>query len=186
MPIADHACAGAAASIPPSQFRPRAGRGLIGRRGPRRYMTIIESVQRIDANQKLKDLTQTNPAIMEREEFKNQPGGYKTKLGFGLHAGWAIEGAIGSNVKVDCSYLGPHMQVRPSLLPPPALVRPAWGRSAQHPSPAQMAERLETATKIYGTGLLVRRVRCVGKRHDTSQHVSENAMTHRKMCRKTP
>ena len=92
------------------------------------YMTIIESVQRIDANQKLKDLTQTNPAIMAREDFKSLPGGYKTKLGFGLHAGWAIEGAIGSNVKVDCSYLGPHMQ---------------------------MAERLETATKLYGVGLLL-------------------------------
>lgn len=89
------------------------------------YMTILESIDQIDNCQALKDLTMYNPAINARDEFKH---GYRTKLGFGLHAGWAIEGAIGSNVKVDCSYLGPHMA---------------------------MAERLETATKLYGVPLLL-------------------------------
>ena len=26
-------------------------------------------------------------------------------MGFGLHVGWAIEGAIGSNYKIDATYL---------------------------------------------------------------------------------
>jgi len=36
---------------------------------------------------------------------------YKPKLGFGIHYGWAIEGAIGSYHKVDVSYLSPHVNV---------------------------------------------------------------------------
>ena len=31
------------------------------------------------------------------------------RLGFGLHYGWAIEGAIGSRTKIDASYLSPHV-----------------------------------------------------------------------------
>jgi len=42
------------------------------------------------------------------------------KLGYGLHIGWAIEGAIGSKFKIDASYLSPNVN---------------------------MAARLETATK---------------------------------------
>lgn len=53
---------------------------------------------------------------------------YKVKMGFGLHTGWAIEGAIGSYFKVDASYLSPNVN---------------------------MASRLEAATKQYGVPLLV-------------------------------
>lgn len=49
-------------------------------------------------------------------------------MGFGLHVGWAIEGAIGSAHKVDPSYLSPHVN---------------------------MASRLEAATKQYGVMLLI-------------------------------
>jgi len=48
-------------------------------------------------------------------------------LGFGLHIGWAIEGAIGSEFKIDASYLSPDVN---------------------------MANILEAATKEYGTPLL--------------------------------
>merc|ERR1712232_201532 len=34
---------------------------------------------------------------------------YRVRLGFGLHYGWAIEGAIGSDFKIDASYLSPHV-----------------------------------------------------------------------------
>lgn len=54
--------------------------------------------------------------------------GYQVKMGFGLHVGWAIEGAIGSSHKVDPSYLSPHVN---------------------------MAARLEAATKQYGVMLLM-------------------------------
>lgn len=49
-------------------------------------------------------------------------------MGFGLHVGWAIEGAIGSSHKVDPSYLSPHVN---------------------------MASRLEAATKQYGVMMLI-------------------------------
>jgi len=49
-------------------------------------------------------------------------------MGFGLHMGWAIEGAIGSNYKIDASYLSPNVN---------------------------MAARLEAATKQYGVKILI-------------------------------
>jgi len=45
-----------------------------------------------------------------------------------LHLGWAIEGAIGSQYKIDASYLSPHVN---------------------------LASRLEAATKQYGVPLLI-------------------------------
>ena len=49
-------------------------------------------------------------------------------MGFGLHQGWAIEGAIGSQFKVDASYLSPNVN---------------------------MASRLEAATKQFGSSILI-------------------------------
>merc|ERR1719217_360531 len=40
---------------------------------------------------------------------------YEVKLGLSLHAGWAIEGPIGSDFKVDASYLSPHVNLCMSL-----------------------------------------------------------------------
>lgn len=53
---------------------------------------------------------------------------YKVTMGFGLHMGWAIEGAIGSNYKIDASYLSPNVN---------------------------MAARLEAATRQYGVKILI-------------------------------
>lgn len=53
---------------------------------------------------------------------------FKVRMGFGMHAGWAIEGAVGSLQKVDATYLSPHVN---------------------------MAARLETSSKQYGVPLLV-------------------------------
>ena len=53
---------------------------------------------------------------------------FKIKMGFGLHIGWGIEGAIGSFYKIDCSYLSPNVNI---------------------------AARLETATNIYGVDILL-------------------------------
>jgi len=67
-------------------------------------------------------------------EYRGHPGmqqrvhDYRVKMGFGLHCGWAIEGAIGSDIKIDASYLSPNVNV---------------------------AARLEAATKQFGTWLLV-------------------------------
>lgn len=53
---------------------------------------------------------------------------FRVKMGFGLSQGWAIEGAIGSEYKIDASYLSPHVN---------------------------MASRLEGATKGYGVPMLI-------------------------------
>lgn len=55
-------------------------------------------------------------------------GGFRMAMGFGLHIGWAIEGAIGSEFKVDASYLSPNVN---------------------------MASRLEAATKQFGCSILL-------------------------------
>jgi len=48
-------------------------------------------------------------------------------MGFGLHLGWSIEGAIGSVFKIDASYLSPNVN---------------------------MSSKLEEKTKTYGTQLI--------------------------------
>ena len=53
---------------------------------------------------------------------------YEVKMGFGLHQGWAIEGALGSFYKIDVSYLSPNVN---------------------------MAAKLEEATKIYDAPILM-------------------------------
>jgi len=59
--------------------------------------------------------------------YKRFPG-YKVRIGSGLHVGWAVEGAIGSNSKIDVSYLSPHVN---------------------------KTEFLESSTKAYGVSLLM-------------------------------
>mmetsp|Transcript_24063 Transcript_24063/g.74800 ORF Transcript_24063/g.74800 Transcript_24063/m.74800 type:complete len:943 (-) Transcript_24063:56-2884(-) len=69
-------------------------------------------------------------------EYRNHPKltkrlrveSYHVRMGFGLHSGWAIEGAIGSEFKIDASYLSPNVN---------------------------MASRLESATKLYGCVILL-------------------------------
>lgn len=64
----------------------------------------------------------------EDERLKKRLGNYRVKLGMGLHIGWGIEGAIGSEFKIDASYLSAHVN---------------------------MAAKLEGCTKQYGTPLLI-------------------------------
>jgi len=52
---------------------------------------------------------------------------YSVKMGFGMHFGWAIEGAIGSDFKIDASYLSPNVK---------------------------LSDHLELLTKAYGVPLL--------------------------------
>lgn len=67
-------------------------------------------------------------SFCQREDLLERMPGYQVKMGFGLHVGWAIEGAIGSKFKIDASYLSPNVN---------------------------MASRLEAATKQFGSPILV-------------------------------
>lgn len=42
-------------------------------------------------------------------------GKFRVEMGFGLHQGWAIEGAIGSYFKIDASYLSPNVNMAARL-----------------------------------------------------------------------
>jgi len=64
----------------------------------------------------------------EHEGLNRRMPNYSVKMGFGMHVGWAIEGAIGSFYKIDASYLSPNVN---------------------------MASRLEAATKQFGAPLLI-------------------------------
>jgi hypothetical protein len=46
------------------------------------------------------------------KKFKGKP---LMEMGFGLHVGWAIEGAIGSQHKIDASYLSPNVNLTARL-----------------------------------------------------------------------
>ena len=49
------------------------------------------------------------------EGLNSRMPNYSVKMGFGLHVGWAIEGAIGSNFKIDASYLSPNVNMASRL-----------------------------------------------------------------------
>ena len=51
----------------------------------------------------------------ENKELNNRIPNYEVKMGFGLHVGWAIEGAIGSIYKIDASYLSPNVNMASRL-----------------------------------------------------------------------
>lgn len=83
------------------------------------FVKMIAEITRSYNLQKYK----SNEGLKQR--IKNYEG---VKMGFGLHVGWAIEGPIGSEFKIDASYLGPHVNV---------------------------ASRLEAGTKHYGVQMLI-------------------------------
>ena len=83
--------------------------------------SCIRTIQEVSECETLQNLTQ-NPELQERLP------GFETQLGFGLHLGWSIEGAIGSNQKIDASYLSPHVN---------------------------FTSRLESATKQYNADILM-------------------------------
>ena len=49
------------------------------------------------------------------EQMLSRVPSWKVKMGFGLHQGWAIEGAIGSFFKIDASYLSPNVNMAARL-----------------------------------------------------------------------
>lgn len=83
------------------------------------FVRMVGEIARSETLQKYKN----NKLLQQR--IPNYTG---VKMGFGLHVGWSIEGPIGSEYKIDASYLGPDVH---------------------------MASRLEAATKGYGTTMLI-------------------------------
>jgi class 3 adenylate cyclase len=49
--------------------------------------------------------------LERRSTLQQRLPGFRVRMGFGLHYGWAVEGAIGSHLKIDASYLSPHVNM---------------------------------------------------------------------------
>ena len=69
-----------------------------------------------------------NFSKVAHERLEKRFRDYSVRIGCGLHYGWAIEGAIGSQRKIDASYLSPHVN---------------------------FTEYLESSTKTYGVPILM-------------------------------
>lgn len=54
-------------------------------------------------------------AYREDTRLTNRMKNYKVRMGYGLHIGWGIEGAIGSEYKIDASYLSPNVNMAARL-----------------------------------------------------------------------
>jgi class 3 adenylate cyclase len=80
----------------------------------------------VEINRDVQLLSYRNDARLSSGDEK----GFLLRMGFGLHAGWAIEGAVGSLQKVDATYLSPHVN---------------------------MAARMEAATRQFGVSILITR-----------------------------
>jgi len=91
-------------------------------------MSFVKVVAGLSRDRQLAEYCE-HPALLAR--LPN----FRVSLGFGLHLGWSIEGAIGSEFKIDASYLSPHVNI---------------------------ASRLEAATTEYGVSILMSEplVRC--------------------------
>ena len=88
-------------------------------------ISFLKIVAGINLSKKLKK-------YKEHKGLNERMPNYAVRMGFGLHVGWAIEGAIGSEFKIDASYLSPNVN---------------------------MASRLEAASKQVGVPLLIRYIR---------------------------
>ena len=85
--------------------------------------SLIRSTVEVSRNKAIAKMT-------GRPEVQARMPGFNIRLGFGLHFGWAVECAIGSDLKIDASYLSPHVN---------------------------LASRLQSATKQYGVDILISR-----------------------------
>jgi class 3 adenylate cyclase len=67
-------------------------------------MSFVQVVAELSRDGQLAEYRE-HPALLAR--LPN----FRVSLGFGLHLGWSIEGAIGSDFKIDASYLSPHVNI---------------------------------------------------------------------------
>jgi len=94
---------------------------LVGRNCEMAITACAKIVGAVNANQTLAQY-RSHPGLQQRLMD------CRVSLSFGLHFGWAIEGAVGSEFKIDPSYISPNVS---------------------------MAQSIENATSVYGTNIIV-------------------------------
>lgn len=88
------------------------------------FLKCVVDMDRANDDVHLLKPYRTHPGLLQR--FPQ--GNFCVRCGYGLHIGWAVEGAIGSVKKIDATYISPHVD---------------------------MAERLEASCKTYGVRLVL-------------------------------
>merc|ERR1711871_182769 len=136
--------------LPESQIRDGRAHVNISRRGKGKRMKTLQLEEYIDCaalsciksiyevhsanqvggefhkfNHKLQEIAKTSEMHPDDVEIFED---FHVHMGYGMHIGWAIEGAIGSKFKIDASYLSPNVN---------------------------MSARLEAATHQFGTPMLM-------------------------------
>lgn len=74
------------------------------------FIKVLIDLKRENGPDGVFNTYKNHPAIVNR--FGDD---FQICLGMGLHVGWAIEGAIGSNYKIDASYLSPNVNLAARL-----------------------------------------------------------------------
>ena len=74
-------------------------------------MSVLSFVKIIASIRTSRNLVKYRDNKLLNERMPN----YSVKMGFGLHYGYAIEGAIGSFYKIDASYLSPNVNMSSRL-----------------------------------------------------------------------
>lgn len=97
----------------------------VGQLSDRALIAFLKVIAEINRNQRVL-IYRSEPRLTSNDTQQ-----FRVRMGFGLHIGWAIEGAVGSLHKVDATYLSPHVN---------------------------MAARLETSSRQYGVPLLLSQV----------------------------
>ena len=113
---------------PPAAGTPRLG-GQINLKDIKKSGII--ATQALIAIVRINSMIRNTPDDLMADDIKQKlqeviPG-FRVEMGFGLHAGWAIEGAVGSTHKIDATYLAPDVN---------------------------LAARVHTATKQYGVSVM--------------------------------
>jgi len=70
--------------------------------------SFIRAALEVQASEHLRKIT-------DHQKIQERLPGFHVSMGFGLHVGWAIEGAIGSMRKIDASYLSPNVNLAARL-----------------------------------------------------------------------
>eukprot|EP00397_Hematodinium_sp_SG-2012_P007021 GEMP01007061.1.p1 GENE.GEMP01007061.1~~GEMP01007061.1.p1 ORF type:complete len:957 (+),score=156.10 GEMP01007061.1:58-2871(+) len=102
------------------RFEPWYDEELVRKVSDLAMMSLVKVVGGVNVNKGLR-------AYRKHEGLLKRIPNFSVRMGFGVHVGWAIEGAIGSEFKIDASYLSPNVN---------------------------MASTLEALTKIYGVTIL--------------------------------
>mmetsp|Transcript_3238 Transcript_3238/g.12970 ORF Transcript_3238/g.12970 Transcript_3238/m.12970 type:complete len:173 (-) Transcript_3238:12-530(-) len=73
------------------------------------FVNCVIDLARSNNSGRLREFTM-HPAVIDR--FGDN---FKVRMGFGMHVGWAIEGAIGTKLKIDATYISPHVEMSDRL-----------------------------------------------------------------------